>query len=209
MTLLSPVRTLLGCWLWLRAFVTGPPAVPKVCPYCDGLGRHDGCPSCQKLSADWADDFSDAVKAADATRRVVDEAERRRRARPFDAVCARLEMARQDERVRRALADAIERARLAMARENERIRRALADAIDQAHVDAAKRWLPRNGGPPPWMTLTGIGWEGGHGHVTPRRDGLIAGCGGPAACRQCAVEQADRDRARLIEPRPAKDVRGA
>lgn len=29
---------------------------------------------------------------------------------------------------------------------------------------------------------------GGHGHVTPRADGLVARCGGPAICAQCAQE---------------------
>jgi hypothetical protein len=31
---------------------------------------------------------------------------------------------------------------------------------------------------------------GGHGHVTPRPDGMLARCGGPQMCRECALEAA-------------------
>lgn len=31
---------------------------------------------------------------------------------------------------------------------------------------------------------------GNHGHVTPRPDGMVARCGGPAICAQCALELA-------------------
>lgn len=30
--------------------------------------------------------------------------------------------------------------------------------------------------------------SGGHGHVVPRADGCVARCGGPAICRDCALE---------------------
>lgn len=30
----------------------------------------------------------------------------------------------------------------------------------------------------------------GHGHVTPRADGVKARCGGPGLCKQCSVETA-------------------
>jgi hypothetical protein len=30
---------------------------------------------------------------------------------------------------------------------------------------------------------------GGHGHVTPRLDGMLARCGGPAMCGECARER--------------------
>lgn len=33
---------------------------------------------------------------------------------------------------------------------------------------------------------------GGHGHVTPRLDGMRARCGGPGLCAQCSAERAQR-----------------
>jgi len=38
---------------------------------------------------------------------------------------------------------------------------------------------------------------GGHGHVTPRPDGAIAKCGGPAICSVCAAEMAQYDASKL------------
>lgn len=42
------------------------------------------------------------------------------------------------------------------------------------------------------------GTNTGHGHVWPRPDGLIARCGGPGICKQCALDQAECDRAKAL-----------
>jgi hypothetical protein len=34
----------------------------------------------------------------------------------------------------------------------------------------------------------------GHGHVSPREDGIKARCGGPAMCKVCQQEQAEYER---------------
>jgi hypothetical protein len=39
----------------------------------------------------------------------------------------------------------------------------------------------------------------GHGHVTPRADGVKARCGGPAFCKVCKAEQAA-----LAQPVPVR-----
>jgi hypothetical protein len=36
------------------------------------------------------------------------------------------------------------------------------------------------------------GQDIGHGHVWPRADGVLARCGGPAMCKQCALELAHK-----------------
>lgn len=35
-------------------------------------------------------------------------------------------------------------------------------------------------------------WGDGHGWVRPRRDGMVARCGGPSLCSKCALEQAQK-----------------
>jgi len=37
----------------------------------------------------------------------------------------------------------------------------------------------------------------GHGHVFKRPDGLVARCGGPAICKQCAIDEANAVRHNL------------
>lgn len=42
------------------------------------------------------------------------------------------------------------------------------------------------------------GTNTGHGHVWSRPDGVKARCGGPAMCKQCALDQADSNRAKAL-----------
>lgn len=44
---------------------------------------------------------------------------------------------------------------------------------------------------------------GGHGHVTPRPDGLTARCGGPSLCEVCARELAALAGVQIGVPAPA------
>lgn len=39
---------------------------------------------------------------------------------------------------------------------------------------------------------------GGHGHVKPRADGAVARCGGPAICKECALELAQQGSAKMV-----------
>lgn len=50
--------------------------------------------------------------------------------------------------------------------------------------------------------MKGVGMNRGHGHVIPRDDGLLARCGGPSFCKECAAELAKA--AKLAELEPAK-----
>lgn len=42
----------------------------------------------------------------------------------------------------------------------------------------------------------------GHGHVTPNEDGSSARCGGPAICKVCALELAEKNKAQVMARDP-------
>ncbi len=42
---------------------------------------------------------------------------------------------------------------------------------------------------------------GPHGHVNPRPDGMVARCGGPRLCADCALELAQKQAAFQTDPK--------
>ncbi len=75
--------------------------------------------------------------------------------------------------------------------ERSEAERLLEEAHKRGYQQSNVREKPTTPRPPPPISWSASGH--GHGHVFPNANGVVARCGGPFMCQQCAKDKAQQD----------------